>query len=270
MKRNRFSVLLPLVPLLVTSWLVMALVDPGIGEEHLAIGAILGTISGHTTLAAAWTALGPGPLRWRLPLALAWCILLIVALAAGLNGPPAEIVVTLAACVAGQWLALQAPLWFLSASYGLQIHYRGMETETSIRPLQFGTRQLMIVTAILAVLLGVGRALVTTIDASSEVFAFIFLAVAGILMSLPLLLACLLPRWAVRSVLILLALIAAATWGEYPLLQELGGDGPEFWHFMWINFFQSAWIVFVITLLRAFGYGCGNPHAPAPKASFDS
>lgn len=171
---------------------------------------------------------------------------------------------------AGQWLALQAPLWFLSASYGLQIHYRGKETETSIRPLQFGTRQLMIVTAIVAVFLGVGRALLTTIDASSDTFAFLFLAVAGILMSLPLLLACLLPRWAVRSVLILLALIAAATWGEYPLLQELGGDGPEFWHFVWINFFQSAWIVFVITLLRAFGYGCGNPHAPAPKASFDS
>lgn len=83
MNRNRYSVLLPLVPLLATSWLAMALVDMNGGDDHLIIGATIGTILGQTTLASAWTAVGPGPLLWRLPLALAWCAVLIVALAVG-------------------------------------------------------------------------------------------------------------------------------------------------------------------------------------------
>lgn len=124
----------------------------------------------------------------------------------------------------------------------------------------------MILTVIVAVVLGLGRATVASmaasLDKSGDVFAFVFLAVAGILMSLPLLLAALLPRRAVLSVLVLLVLIAAVTWGELPLLRQLGGGGPDFWHFAWINFFQTAWIVFVVALLRAFGFGCGNPHAP--------
>ena len=264
MRRKRYSVLLPLVPLLATSWLVMALVDMEGGDDHLMIGATIGTIFGQTTLASAWTALGPGPLLWRLPLALAWCAILIVALAVGMQGAPDEVVAILAACAAGQWIVVQTPLCWLSAKYGLRIHYSGDAMPANVRPIQFGIRQLMILTAIVAVVLGLGRVTIAnmaaSLDNSADTFAFVFLAVAGILMSLPLLLAALLPRWTVWSVLILLTLIAAATWGELPLLQQLGGGGPDFWHFAWINFFQSAWIVFVVVLLRAFGYGCGNPH----------
>jgi hypothetical protein len=269
MRRNRYSVLLPLMPLLATSWLVMALVDMKGGDDHLIIGATIGTIFGQTTLASAWTALGPGPLRWRLPLALAWCCILIVALAIGMQRPPDDVVAMLATCAAGQWIAVQAPLWWLAIGYGLRLRYH-TEPGEGIRPLRFGIRQLMLLTAVVALILGVGRALAAILadhlENSGDAAIFAFLAYAGVLMMLPLLLAALLPRYAVWGVLTMLALIAGATWAELPLLEQItsGRGGPDFWHFVWINFFQSAWIVFCIALLRSFGYGVEPPPGKEP------
>jgi hypothetical protein len=262
-KANRYSVLLPLVPLLVTSWLAIALVDPANGEQ-LAIGAIIGTIFAQTTLASAWTALGPGPLVWRMPLALAWCAMLIAALGFNIHGPPEDVIVMMAVCVAVQWLLVQVPLWWLAVGYGLRLRHRS-EPGDGIRPLRFGIRQLMLLTAIVAVMLGAGRGLAAILandlGNSGEAMIFAFLAYAGVLMMLPLLLAALLPRYAVWGILTMLALIAGATWAELPLLEQItqGGGGPDLWHFVWINFFQSAWIVFCIALLRGFGYGVEPP-----------
>ncbi len=36
----------------------------------MTIGFFFGSFFGHTTLAAAWAALGPGPIGWRVPLSL--------------------------------------------------------------------------------------------------------------------------------------------------------------------------------------------------------
>ena len=45
--------------------------------EYLTIGYFVGTLFGHATLAATWTAFGPLPLVWRLPLSIGWVAALV-------------------------------------------------------------------------------------------------------------------------------------------------------------------------------------------------
>ena len=275
MKPNRYTVLLPLVPLLSTSWLVLGIVTWRGGADHFVIGAVLGTMFGQTTLASSWTAIGPGPLAWRVPLSLAWTVVLVIAFALNpsVGGPPGEVVFLLGGCLLGQWLLVQIPLWWLAVAHGLRLWHRSDIAAGPTRPPQFGIRQLMILTAIVAVLFGAGRAVVPALvdgmQGSREWPIFVFLAAAGILMGLPLLLATVIPRFAILAGPVVLCLIAAATWWEMPLLNQVAGarPGPVFWDFVWINFFQSAWIVFVMSLLRGFGYGVQPSGGESPFAS---
>jgi len=80
---SRYRVLVILGPLVVLSWPLLAIVGPR-DWEYVSLGYILGTMIGQTTLAAAWTALGPLPLRWRLPLAAGWLVALVIAFGANI------------------------------------------------------------------------------------------------------------------------------------------------------------------------------------------
>jgi hypothetical protein len=146
------------------------------------------------------------------------------------------------------------------------------------RQLQFGIRQLFVLTAIVAVVLGALRALVLLIIARigdkgmGEAAIFIFLAVAAVVMTLPLVMAALLPRLAVLATLAVLVLIGVATYWELPLLSLLPKTaGPDMWHFIFINTITSAWIVVIVGALRVGGYGLaavnlGVSLAPNPKS----
>ena len=88
-------------------------------------------------------------------------------------------------------------------------------------------------------------------------------------MSLPLLLAALLPRWAWLATGIVLTLIAIGTWYELPLVMQVysRGGGPNIWHLTFINAFQAAWVLAVVGLLRLCGYGIRHPGSESPLAS---
>lgn len=268
MKPPRYLAFILLVPLLGVGWLVLATVEPDRGSaseplRYIILGNLIGGVFGQATLAATWCVLGPLHLTWRLPLSVAWIVALIMALGLniGLNGGPDEIVFTLGACLCGQWLALQIPLWWLALTYGLQVRHWSDEAHPS-EPvvLQFGIRQLMILTAIVAVLLGLGRVAVPTLAGFAhfdrETPIFIFLAVAGVVMTLPLVLATLLPRLAIAATLAVLLTTALVTASELPLMNALGagGGGPDLWHFICINGFQAAWVLAVSGVLRFGGY----------------
>jgi len=122
----------------------------------------------------------------------------------------------------------------------------------------------MIVTAVVAVVLGIGRAIVVWLISSDEfragpILIISFLAIAGIVMTLPLVLAALLPRLAVPASLVVLVLIGLATAAELPLLMALSGPvpggGTHAGHFYGINGFQCFWVLAVIGALRLGGYG---------------
>ena len=271
MKRQTVVPLVVVGAMLWLSWVVLALFDPDGPRpaEYLGIGYLFGTLFGQTTLAAAWAALGPLPWFVRLPLALLWIMILwtCVLFNIGLHGgPDAEFYLVLAGCLLGQWIVVQLPLWGLALSQGLHVQHRSDAGLSAFpdelpRQLQFGIRQLFVLTAIVAVVLGALRALVLLIIARigdkgmGEAAIFIFLAVAAVVMTLPLVMAALLPRLAVLATLAVLVLIGVATYWELPLLGLLPKTaGPDMWHFIFINTITSAWIVVIISALRVGGY----------------
>jgi hypothetical protein len=265
MNLNRLLVLLFLLPLLGFSWLIIVAVEPSGPSplEHVAIGYILGTMFGQATLASAWTALGPAPLAWRLPLSLGWIAALLFALLLNVTvhfrRGGVELVLIMGACLAAQWVLIQIPLWGLAVGYGMRLRHRDEIDIISARDRQFGIRQLMILTAIVAVVLGACRwiAMMTTALWAASNWAnapiFVFLAAAGIVMCLPLLVAALLPRHAGLASTAVVVLIGLGTWFELPLVNQVGG-GPDLWHLIFINLFQSATVLAVVALIRCCGY----------------
>lgn len=257
------------LPLAALGCLVLAFVDHQ-ENEHVVLGYLFGTIFAHATLAAAWTALGPLPLIGRLPLSLVWLALLGLAFAAnvGMHGGPDKGVVLLVwACLLGQWLCVQIPLWGLTIAYGSRLRHLHDESQAaSPRERQFGIRELMIFTAIVGVVFGIGRVVVGNYAShiawmlGSEAPIFIFLAVAAIVVTLPLLLATLLPRFAVPAVLATLFLIGSATLWELPLLHLFHqAPGPDVYHLVLINAFTAGWILLLGVAVRLNGYRLAVP-----------
>ena len=166
--------LIPLVvigPILALSWFVLALFDPdgpGKAWEYVGLGYLFGTIFGQTTLAGAWAAFGPFRWRWRLLLAPVWLVLLwaCVAFSIGLHGGPGDplFLLLLAGCLLGQWILVLLPFAGLALGYRVQLVHgsdgaagidQGIDPGSKPRQLQFGIRQLLILTTIVAVVLGI-------------------------------------------------------------------------------------------------------------------
>jgi hypothetical protein len=258
--------------------MAMALIEPASGTGwmvYVSIGFFFGTFLGQTTLAAAWAALGPGPLRWRMPLSLVWVAMLPVAVAinVGIHGGPDDAAFVIAGCLFGQWLIVQLPLWGLAMGYGLRLrHVDDRESMQDRRELQFSIRHLLVIMTIVGVIFGVGRILVTRLGLpfrfDPEAPVYVFLAVAAVGLTLPLLLAGLLPRRAIPAVLLVLTLIGVATAWEPALFLVILADrgGPETAHFAWINAFTAATILLGVAILRLNGYGA-NEHSGKTRPS---
>jgi hypothetical protein len=187
----------------------------------------------------------------------------------GLNGGPDEAPVVVGGCLLGQWFLVQVPLWGLAIGYGLRLRHRddaGLGSDPSER--QFGIRQLMIITAIVGVVFGIGRLVVTNLEDrfrdGDELAVFAFLAIAAIVITVPVLLASLLPRLALPATLVALVLVGFATAWEMPLFRSSGAGrlgGPNAMHVIWINVFTTAWILALAVVARLNGYRLA---APAP------
>lgn len=260
------------VPLVAVGNLLIVVLNPDNGE-HVIVGYLIGTVFAHATLASAWTAFGPLRLILRLPLALLWLAVSVacIALNVWLHNGPGEIPVTLGACVLCQYGALQLPFWALALGMGIRLRYReSVGLPSDPREYQFGIRQLMIFTAIVAVIFGLGRVVVTRLGPQlssggpADIAIFIFLVVASIVMTLPLLLAGLLPRYWWQAVLVVLLLIGVATAFELPLINSFAkGSGPDVLHLVWLNAFTSVWILALALVVRFSGYRLGGRRVPS-------
>jgi hypothetical protein len=266
--------------LIVVGWLLLAVLDPDPRSklgEYLGLGYLFGTMFGHTALAGTWLAFGPLPLFIRLPGSVACVAALLCALAINLalHGGPGGVFVTMLCCLLGQWCLVLPPLWGLVYGYGLRLqHHSQASRPAGPRDRQFGIRQVMILTAIVGVVLGIGRIavphLAESLSLGGEAPIFIFLAVAGIVMTIPLLLAALLPRMAMAAVIAVLLFMGLATAFELPLLKTVQATtgGPDVGHFIGINVVTAIWILAVAGAMRLGGYSLARQVAgESPFAS---
>ena len=240
------------------SWLSIALVQLH-PTDVIAIGYLLGSLSAQVTLAAAWAALAPSPLARRLIVSVGWIFSLWVAvgISMAISSAPGSIMLVVGVLLIVQWLLLQLPLWSLVLGLNLQLrHYEEADVEARTVDLRFGVRHLFIIMSIAGLLLGAGRVLVPLIDMSGgrDIPIFVFLAVAGVVMTFPLLIATLMQRMALPGALLSLMFVGVATVGEIPLFQQLGGRGPNAYHFIAINTVSAAVVLVITAAVRLNGY----------------
>ena len=171
-------------------------------------------------------------------------------------------------CLLLQWILVQLPLWLIGTRYRLIVCF---PTQTNVvneqRGHQFGIREVMALTALVAIVLGVGRLALGGIQGSGasgsfgkgkEILIFLSLALANAIVSLPFLLSLLLPRIALVATCAGLLLAAFATAIELSLLSLVWFGPSSGWEdsltFVAINAFQCAWVFAVIGLLRLGGF----------------
>ncbi len=263
MDRHRRRLSICGAALILLSNVLLLLIGPD-AHEFVSIGFMLGTLFGQTTLAAAWAVLGPHALVLRLPLSLIWTVSLFAAVVIHAGMYAFDPVVLIIGVVAfAQWLLILGFFGCLARCYGLCVG-NPAQADTTYHPrnLQFGIRQLMVLTGVIGVIFGIGRLALpqliqvasNTSGSNGEAITFLFLGACAILMSLPLLLAGLLHRYAFLLVAVLLCLIGVGTVWQLPLLKSVGGVGPDAMHLVWINFFTCAWTLVFIGLVRWCGY----------------
>ncbi len=254
----RFPLLASL--LLGATWISLAWVNPNYGRPSTAvIGYFLGVQYAHVTLSASWATLGPGNLRMRLILSVCWLIALPIPVVitvgvAGMGGT----LWALVACLYGQWIVVQALLIPVAWRTGLRIESSaGRDGLGQGDPYQFGIRDLLIFMAISAILLAGWRALLKLLTFySSDEPAFIFLAIAAVYFTVPLILATLLNRRAIIGVSASLFLIASGTALELPMMEEyFHVSGPNFGHMVAINLTSTLVISVAMLSVRMSGYG---------------
>lgn len=250
-----------------SGWVFVALVPlPGTPPERIIAGLLLGTIYGQATLAAVWTAIGPFRFRYRLLLALVCLGGMFAALGILASHSPIAGTLMIGVSMVVQWVLVQVPLWCLVWWNGLRIqHVQAAAPTRSVPSGQFGIRQLMVFTAVIAVLLGVGRMLVVAVDWSSalpgvvvhEAPIFGFIVLVNTLYTLPLALAVLMRRWNLLAWFIGAAMVAAATQVEVAVIERMiqGRPNAELPILLWtMNLCQSAWVVALLAILRVTGF----------------
>lgn len=251
----------------------MAVVPTGQGShlEICATGYLFGSVFGNAIAASAWAALGPGSFLIRLPLSLLWLVVLSLAVIgnAWTNGIPLSEGTIVAICLLGAWLLVQVPYWLLQGFGNLTL--QNLREPSAPERAQYGVRQLLIFTGIVAVIFGAGRAAAVWIPSLSDLgglahaIPFIYIALATVLLFLPLPLAILMPRYAGYAIFGMFLLNVIATLIELPLLKQFfPGPGPQLMHFVWLNIFATVWILAYCGLIRWGGYRLRTTQSTQP------
>lgn len=266
---SRYLILLVALPQIALACAVLSLVplEKHSGYEHLCIGALIGTMFSQTTLAAAWTALGPGPLLLRLPLSILWVAVMLVCLGLGMTfrrEPEEALVSIMAMSLAIQWFFSQIPLWTLVVFFRLRLRPVSELVPDGDGPRrQFGIGQLMVFTGLIGVLLGIGRLVIGSrwfrLNIDDEMPIFLFLVGSAIVVTLPLVFAAFLSRHSVIAMLGALVFIMLVSVAEMPLLDATVGSrgGPDLMHIVYINLFSTAWVLAMTAAVRLSGYRFG-------------
>jgi hypothetical protein len=271
---RRYRVFLWVGPLVLVTWLAVAFSEENQQSpllETIFVGLFWGTMFGHTTLAAAWSAFGPGPLVVRLPLSLVWVAMLPVVIVIQLHDNPGSagtgMAILIGACLLGQWLFLQLPFWGLAIGLGLRLqHCDDVGQCLPQNQFQFTIRQLVAITGIVGLLFGIGRVVLPNfVQSESSIFAL--LAAAQVVLTLPLVLAALLRRFTIPGISLSLVLIATATVWEMPLLALDSRSSVQFSLLVAINVGTALVMLLILAIVRLCGYSLAISRVQRPAVT---
>jgi hypothetical protein len=242
----------------------------------IAVGIFIGSGFASVSAAATWTALGPFRLAVRLPCALVWVLMtgllvmfnIITSSDGGSHAAMESLVLALA--YLSLWVVVQTPLWIVRSIYRFRLDLpMELNAPGALSEHQFGIRQLLIVTAVVAAALGAGRLLVLGIGAGASAQRVVspdweFLVIIGLflvsnsLVAFIVVTGALLPRRWRLAVTIGVALVVAISLAESATLMLLPGGTPGFWYMLLfigtMNAIQFGWLLASLLLLRAAGY----------------
>ena len=261
--------------LLVINWISMVVMDPDPpGSSVLTIGYFLGSLHAHASLAGVLAALGPGKLHSRLAISFVWLIALpfAPAISFGLYGGPGDAAFEIGVGLFGQWvlvLLLLAPIvWRTDMSVARPVGITGLPRTTTN---QFGILDVMILMSVAAVLLTIGRTVLPWLSQfGHELAAFLFLAVAAVILTLPVALTCLMKRFAIVGIALSVLQIVVGTYYELTIMHDVAGvSGPNIYHLIGINTVAGALILLTMLLVRAQGYRLSTSRNLFGRLSFD-
>jgi hypothetical protein len=256
---------------------VILFINPGkFGTEWagaVVAGLFLGFSFSYVASAATWAGLGPLRLYVRIPGSLILIGMAATALIVSIirSEPRAsdhfEIIAQVCGAFAAMWLLVQLPLWIARWIYGFHL-VRPAESSTdgSANELQFGIRQLLIVTAAVAGTLAMGRALLSAPGSDRERFidpqihTFLFLAMMVIcnsLVAFTVITGALLRRFAMFGVSLGFCAGAAVTLVEVSALQRIGNSPSALEMLAYLGTMNGVQFVILLTsllALRAAGY----------------
>jgi hypothetical protein len=259
---RKYRVFLWLAPIILLNWIGIVTIKPT-GPATISLGFFFGSVFAHAALAAAWMVLGPLRFIYRAPLSLIWLMMLAVGvwLNIAINGGPQGAALIFAGCSFGQWTLVVASLAITRTIFGFKLQHSDEDQPDALeRQFQFGIRQLLMVTSIVAVVLGIGRASMPFLSqhlefpGGRETSIFTFLGIAAVLVTLPLMIATLMQRWAILGVAITLSLIGLATYWELSLMRVLSIGGPDTRDFVAINSATTLIMLLLLVVIRFNGY----------------
>jgi hypothetical protein len=235
-------------------------------SEQALVGIGFGTLCAIGTLAAAWTVLGPLALVIRVPLALVLQAGVLVSVVSAGGTVRLDQAGLYGGLLLGQYLLVQIPLWGMTVSRRVRLGNLD-DRAGSFRPSdqQFGIREVMVLTAGVAIVLGIGRFLVHSANTvvfraywpeSGLILLIGFLVVCNTTISLPLLFAMLLQRHALVAGLIAMLATLVVTAIEVPAFELVrGGGNNDISIVLWaMNLSQALWILAALLILRLGGY----------------
>jgi len=233
-----------------------------------------GTFFGLIALAAGWTVFSFARPKARIFHSLVLVAMSVLAMClGGLLGNVARGELLAFAGVIGlvaiaQWLMIAGLLWPLLATRNVRLcNVQDLTSVERAKSQQYGIREMLIATAVAAVLLGAIRWFLSqpwpsSLDSSASrtLLVFGYLAACNTFVMLPLLVSPLLRRFAMVSTLLALAFVAVVSVCELTALRQQFGPvhaahainlGVVCWL---MNFTQAGWVLAALITFRADGY----------------
>ncbi len=239
--------------------ILVGLVLPGFLDEYNDVTQAYGTMAGQAMAAAAWLALGPASLVWRLPVSISWPLLSYFVSREFIRQGEFAGEHDLGLFLIVLWIATFLLVGWLQWATGWRLRFAASTAPAEQRlDWQFTTRELLVITAVVAGLLGVGRQVLPeflrTTWLSGTWGYWTFWLVSQLSFGVPLLCVALRPqsRWKVIAVGLLLASLVAL------IVDRYCGNWFPFWHLGHVAFPPTIVSVIWVTLfgiaIRTSGY----------------